>query len=82
MKGKVKSFLRRATASTLAALSILTPSLVQAPPAYAAENPQSPVRLAEINPFDNLLCAKHSSDVSAHNANVMEVEIAGETYLA
>lgn len=82
MKGKVKSFLRRAAASTLAALSILTPSLVQAPPAYAAENPQSPVRLAEINPFDNLLCAKHSSDVSAHNANVMEVEIAGETYLA
>lgn len=40
------------------------------------------MKLAEINPFDNLLCAKHSSDVSAHNANIMEVEIDGQKYLA
>ena len=82
MKGKLASLLRKVTASLLAAATILTPSILQAVPAYAAGNTQSPVKLAEINPFDNLLCAKHSSDVSAHNANIMEVEIDGQKYLA
>lgn len=81
MKGKLSSFVRKATASLLAAATILTPSLLQAVPAYAA-GAQVPVTLAEKNPFDNLLCAKHSSDVSAHNANIMEVTIDGQKYLA
>ena len=81
MKGKLSSFVRKATASLLAAATILSPSLLQAAPAYAA-GAQVPVTLAEKNPFDNLLCAKHSSDVSAHNANIMEVTIDGQKYLA
>ena len=81
MKGKFTSFMRKATASLLAAVTILTPSLLQAAPAYAA-GAQVAVTLAEKNPFDNLLCAKHSSDVSAHNANIMEVTIDGQKYLA
>lgn len=81
MKGKLSSFMRKATASLLAAATILSPSLLQAVPAYAA-GAQVPVTLAEKNPFDNLLCAKHSSDVSAHNANIMEVTIDGQKYLA
>ena len=83
MKEKIKSRLRRAAASVLAVTTLVSQP-IPGNPAYAAE-PKStgyPVKVAEQNPFDGLYTSKHSTKISDYNANVMEVEISGEKYLA
>ena len=83
MKEKMKSRLRRAAASVLAAATLFSQP-IWGNTVQAAE-PKStgyPVKVAEQNPFDGLYTPKHSTRISAYNANVMEVEISGEKYLA
>ena len=84
MKQTFKSRLRRAAASALAAAALFSQPILTESTAYAAE-PKStgyPVKVAEQNPFDGLYTSKHSTKISDYNANVMEVEISGEKYLA
>ena len=50
--------------------------------AAEAKSTGYPVKVAEQNPFDGLYTPKHSTKISAYNANIMEVEISGEKYLA
>ena len=79
MKQTFKSRLRRVAAAALFSQPILTESAVYAAEPKAAG---SPVKVAEQNPFDGLCTSKHSTKISDYNANVMEVEISGEKYLA
>lgn len=83
MKQPFKIRLRRAVASALAVTTLVSQPIL-GNVAYAAE-PKStgyPVKVAEQNPFDGLYTSKHSTKISDYNANVMEVEISGEKYLA
>lgn len=83
MKQPFKIRLRRAAASVLAVTTLVSQPIL-GNVAYAAE-PKStgyPVKVAEQNPFDGLYTSKHSTKISDYNANVMEVEISGEKYLA
>lgn len=87
MKETIKQYMRRTAAGLLASVTLLTPQLADGRAVYAAETSAqastSPVKLAEINPFDGLYNPKHSGgSVSACNANIMEVEFGGEKYLA
>ena len=87
MKETIKQYMRRTAAGLLASVTLLTPQLADGRAVYAAETSAqastSPVKLAEINPFDGLYNPKHSDgSVSACNANIMEVEFGGEKYLA
>lgn len=83
MENKIISRVKRVAASVLAAVTLFSQAAGNA--VYAAEPraATNPVVLAEINPFDGFYNPKHSNgSVSACNANIMEVEIAGEKYLA
>lgn len=84
MKQTFKSRLRRAAASALAAAALFSQPILTESAVYAAEPKAagSPVKVAEQNPFDGLYTSKHSTKISDYNANVMEVEISGEKYLA
>ena len=84
MKQTFKSRLRRAAASALAAAALFSQPILTESAVYAAEPKAagSPVKVAEQNPFDGLCTSKHSTKISDYNANVMEVEISGEKYLA
>ncbi|WP_418558334.1 SpaA isopeptide-forming pilin-related protein [Hominenteromicrobium sp.] len=84
MKQTFKSRLRRMAASALAAAALFSQPILTESAVYAAEPKatRSPVKVAEQNPFDGLCTSKHSTKISDYNANVMEVEISGEKYLA
>lgn len=84
MKQTFKSRLRRVAASALAAAAMFSQPILTENAVYAAEPKAagSPVKVAEQNPFDGLCTSKHSTKISDYNANVMEVEISGEKYLA
>lgn len=84
MKQTFKSRLRRVAASALAAAALFSQPILTESAVYAAEPKAagSPVKVAEQNPFDGLCTSKHSTKISDYNANVMEVEISGEKYLA
>lgn len=84
MKQTFKSRLRRVAASALAAAALFSQPILTENAVYAAEPKAtgSPVKVAEQNPFDGLCTSKHSTKISDYNANVMEVEISGEKYLA
>ena len=84
MKQTFKSRLRRVAASALAAAVLFSQPILTESAVYAAEPKAagSPVKVAEQNPFDGLYTSKHSTKISDYNANVMEVEISGEKYLA
>ena len=84
MKQTFKFRLRRVAASALAAAALFSQPILTESAVYAAEPKAagSPVKVAEQNPFDGLCTSKHSTKISDYNANVMEVEISGEKYLA
>lgn len=84
MKQTFKSRLRRVAASALAAAALFSQPILTESAVYASEPKatRSPVKVAEQNPFDGLCTSKHSTKISDYNANVMEVEISGEKYLA
>ena len=84
MKQTFKFRLRRVAASVLAAAALFSQPILTESAVYAAEPKAagSPVKVAEQNPFDGLCTSKHSTKISDYNANVMEVEISGEKYLA
>ena len=83
MKEKIKTRLRRTAASVLAAVALVSqPALANTAHAAGSKSTGYPVKVAEQNPFDGLYTSKHSSQISAYNANIMEVEISGKKYLA